>query len=80
MTRDETKHLLEQVGFMFSKHIGTTYPAGALEDILYRLAALVAAHEREDCAKVVEESSLPDVYSEPALLDIAEAIRARGKS
>jgi len=74
MTRDETKHLLEQVGFMFSKHIGTTYPAGALEDILYRLVALVAAHEREACAKLCEEHWK---HSGTAI-ECADAIRARG--
>ena len=36
------------------------------------------AEEREACAKIVEESSLPDEYSEPVLLEIAAAIRARG--
>ena len=36
--------------------------------------------EREACAKIVEESSLPDAYSEPVLLDIANYIRARGKN
>ena len=33
--------------------------------------------EREACAKIVENSSLPDTYSEPALVGIAEEIRAR---
>ncbi len=46
---------------------------------LVSFAYTLIAHEREECAKVVEESSLPDVYSEPALLDIAAAIRARGQ-
>mgnify|MGYP000650362133 CR=1 FL=1 len=36
--------------------------------------------ERDACAKIVEESSLPDVYSEPCLLFIAEEIRARGEA
>ena len=31
--------------------------------------------ERERCAKIVEESELPDMYSEPALIGIAAAIR-----
>lgn len=35
--------------------------------------------EREACAKIVEESSLPDAYSEPCLLEIANEIRARGQ-
>ena len=35
--------------------------------------------EREACAKIVEESCLPDTYSEECLPDIANEIRARGK-
>jgi hypothetical protein len=35
--------------------------------------------EREACAKIVEESSLPDTYSEECLPDIANEIRARGQ-
>ena len=42
-------------------------------------ANLVAAKEREACAKLVEESSLPDTYSEQCLPDIANEIRARGE-
>lgn len=37
-------------------------------------------YEREACAKIVEESSLPDAYSEPVLLDIANDIRERGQA
>ena len=47
---------------------------------LTRFAELVRADEREACAKIVEESSLPDAYSEPYLLVIAEEIRARGQA
>jgi hypothetical protein len=42
-------------------------------------AKLVAEHEREACAKIVEESSLPDAYSQECMPDIANDIRARGK-
>ena len=35
--------------------------------------------EREACAKIVEESSLPDTYSEECLPDIANEIRERGQ-
>ena len=35
--------------------------------------------EREACAKLVEESSLPDTYSQECLPDIANEIRARGE-
>jgi hypothetical protein len=49
-----------------------------------RLVALVRADaiadEREACARIVEESSLPDSYSEACLPEIAAAIRARGNT
>ena len=41
-----------------------------------RLKAAVLA-EREACAKIVEESSLPDAYSQECMPDIANDIRAR---
>ena len=44
------------------------------------IARRAIKEEREACAKIVEESSLPDAYSEPVLLDIAETIRARGEN
>ena len=53
------------------------------ESALLRLEAfvkLVAAKEREACAKIVEESSLPDSYSEECLPEIANDIRARGET
>ena len=46
---------------------------------LERFAKLVAAKEREACAKIVEESSLPDSYSQECMPDIANEIRARGE-
>ena len=36
--------------------------------------------EREACAKIVEESSLPDTYSQECLPEIANDIRARGQA
>jgi len=42
-----------------------------------RFAELVASAEREACAKIVEESSLPDTYSQECLPEIANDIRAR---
>ena len=44
---------------------------------LVAFANLVAAKEREACAKIVEESSLPDAYSQECMPDIANDIRAR---
>ena len=38
------------------------------------------AAEREACARIVEESSLPDSYSESCLPEIANEIRARGNN
>jgi hypothetical protein len=50
-----------------------------------RFAALVAAHEREACAKVCDELPAPDIYSntdksmwDVTCIDCATAIRARG--
>ena len=54
------------------------YCDGICFDDLQAFAKLVAEAEREACAKIVEESSLPDTYSEPCLLDIANEIRERG--
>lgn len=45
---------------------------------LLLLVEQAVAEEREACAKIVEESSLPDAYSEPCLIEIANEIRARG--
>ena len=47
---------------------------------LKQFAEAVAAKEREACAKIVEESSLPDRYSQECMPDIANAIRARGQA
>ena len=49
-------------------------------EVLAPFAELVAEKEREECAKIVEESSLPDTYSEECLPDIANEIRARGQA
>ena len=72
MTKDEIIRMAQEAGF----RVNTTE---AFLEELERFAALVAYAEREACAKIVEESSLPDAYSEPVLLDIADDIRARGQ-
>ena len=46
---------------------------------LEAFAALVAAHEREECAKVVETLELPD-WPNKIRLPLAQAIRARSKA
>jgi hypothetical protein len=54
---------------------------------LEAFAKLVAAHEREACAKVCEELPAPDIYDntdksmwDVTCIDCAEAIRARGNT
>ena len=49
---------------------------GYLDDLM-RFAALVAAHEREACAKVCEEVGNRD--ADTHAWDAADAIRARGE-
>jgi hypothetical protein len=75
MTQDEIIEMAKEVGlgFVVDRH-------WMCHDELEAFAKLVAAKEREACAKIVEESSLPDAYSEPCLLVIAEEIRARGET
>ena len=72
MNREDIIRMAQEAGF----RVNTTE---SLLVELERFAALVAYAEREACAKIVEDSSLPDAYSEPVLLDIADDIRARGQ-
>jgi hypothetical protein len=73
---DKIKQLAEQAGF--DPHDMSSDFTCNLENI-DAFAKLVAEREREACAKIVEESSLPDTYSEECLPDIANEIRARGQ-
>ena len=75
MKQDEIIEMARQAGFSIANAIVT----GGTTDIR-RFAKLVAAKEREACAKLVEESSLPDTYSQECLPDIANEIRARGEA
>ena len=73
MTKEEIIEMVMQIG-------GCDRPeddSPALK-MFVTFATLVAEKEREACAKIVEESSLPDTYSEECLPDIANEIRARG--
>ena len=58
----------------------TVWVGTGTSDFLDAFAQLVKEKDREACAKIVEESSLPDTYSEACLLDIANEIRARGQA
>jgi len=75
MTQDEIIEMAQEC-----KLIGMRpHLDGIYSEALVAFANLVAAKEREACAKLVEESSLPDTYSEQCLPDIANEIRARGE-
>ena len=74
MTQDDIIHMAREAGFE-----GLLDKAWGIEQ-LERFAALVAAHEREACAKVCEE--LAKGFNEEAdnsRLWCAAAIRARGQ-
>jgi len=71
MTQDELTKLI---------HEFLPYPSEGQHYALRQFAKLVAQHEREACAKIVEESSLPDTYSQECLPEIANDIRARGQA
>ena len=74
MTQDEIIELARQAGFNHGLDDPIIYAAHE------RFAKLVAEKEREACAKIVEESSLPDTYSQECMPDIANEIRARGQA
>ena len=82
MTQDEIIEMATEVGLAYNyddyPDIWDTYIYVGREEIM-AFAKLVAAKEREACAKIVEESSLPDSYSEECLPEIANDIRARGE-
>jgi hypothetical protein len=88
MTQNEIIEMARQVGFKVSGEL-------VLDDVGYvtihhRLgdfAKLVAAKEREACAKVCFELPAPDIYSNTdksmwgvTCIDCADAIRARGQA
>ena len=76
MTKDDIIKLAREAGFLIDTHaqkyqpncILSTY--GLIDENLQRFANLVAAAEREACAKVCEEHTIPS--------ELANAIRARG--
>ena len=75
MTQDEIIRMAREAGCHASVITGAVC---FNPDVLERFAALVAAHEREACAKVCEDlsDSLSDGYYTPMF---AAAIRARGE-
>lgn len=78
MTRDDIIRLAREAGMPFNKYglIGCECCDFDADEILERFAALVAAHEREECAKVCEQDEF-SVWETGER--IAAAIRARGE-
>lgn len=71
MTKDDIIRMAREAGI--AKHgLGWTCWEGQLE----RFAAVVAAHERKECAKLAEELWEDDATA----FDCAVAIRKRGKA
>lgn len=70
MTRDEITSMAREAGF-----VGMDGSHGAL----LRFAAIVAAAEREACAKTVEAESCGGSAFNSAAQYMAKAIRARGE-
>jgi hypothetical protein len=74
MTRDEIIKMARQAGCVAAAH--PFIPWSVSQEALERFAALVAAAEREACAKVAEK--MLRFYTQ-AVTGVPEAIRARGE-
>jgi hypothetical protein len=75
MTDKEIIRMAREAGFEFNS-LGGTYTSGKLDEHLKRFAALVAAAEREACAKVCEEDAFVEQWK--GLAEAVRRIRARG--
>ena len=79
MTRDDIIRMARETGFE-SNSLGMTYTSGSLLDLLERFAELVAAAEREACAKVCDVFAVSAFDDEAGIaLNIQKSIRARGQ-
>jgi hypothetical protein len=79
----ELRDMAEKCGLLGKE----PYLGGMYSNALKAFAALVAAAEREACAKVCDELPAPDIYSdtdksmwEVTCTDCGDAIRARGET
>jgi hypothetical protein len=81
MNREDVIRMAREAGFDFNL-LGATFTSGYLDQHLERFAALVAAAEREACAKVAEDtgniSGNMNKTWRNGCFDAAFAIRARG--
>ena len=75
MTREDIIRMAKEAGFNPVSYMGANLES------FERFAALVAAHEREACAKVCEERQevFQKYYTKGLAAMCAEAIRARGE-
>ena len=83
MDRELIIQLAQEAGLEYSCQDGWTSPTpenkyaeGVEQEPLERFAALVAAHEREECAKIVDDW-YNSLASEPEMAEIAAEIRSR---
>lgn len=84
MTQDEITKMAKQVGMRYREiedEFYSSYADGVYLDELEAFAKLVAAKEREACAKICDEYDVAeDVNSCDTAEGIAIAIRARGQA
>ena len=86
MTRDEIVRIAREAGCLGpglgGDPDGLWEPSGHenVTDLMFRFAALVAAAEREACAKVCDEIAQRDETGYGIAEDCASAIRARGQA
>lgn len=74
MNKEKVVELAREAGFMaYGNH-----DVYAAHDDLQRFAALVAAHEREQCARIVDAEKIGFYDDDAMLRRLSKAIRARG--
>jgi hypothetical protein len=77
MNREDIIRMAREVGIEFDPRWGTCYTGNVQ---LERFAALVAAHEREACAKVCDVLAVHPEYASDITKVAAQAIRSRGNT
>jgi hypothetical protein len=76
MNREDIIRMAREAAFSEPAHPFITW--GASDEQLERFAALVAAHEREECAKVCDVLAVHPEYASDITKVAAQAIRAKG--
>lgn len=82
LTSNDVIRLAREAGFEVGRDAGGEYVAPQYSDsvgTLVRFAALVAAAEREECARMCEFRITPGTGSVAILNGAADEIRARGE-